>query len=60
MTPATGEQVSGVLTILTDITEVMFSCVGSVVEMVMAQPLLLIPIGIVMSYSIVKLFKYIF
>lgn len=60
MPQATTEQVGSVLTLLTDISEVMFSSIGTVVEIVMSQPLLLIPIGIVMSYSIVKLFKYIF
>ena len=60
MTAATGEQITGVLTILTDIAKALFEAVGSVVEMVMANPLLLIPIGVVMAYSIVKLFKYIF
>lgn len=59
-TAATSEQIQGVLTILVDVAKAMFDAVGHVVAMVMANPLLLIPIGVVMAYSIVKLFKYIF
>lgn len=60
LTAATSESVSGVLTILTDIAKSILSCVGSVVEVVMANPLLLIPIGCVMLYTIIAVFKRLF
>ena len=60
LTAATSAQITGVLDILVSIARSLFTAVGDVVTMVMAYPLLLIPIGVVMAYSIVKLFKYIF
>ena len=60
MTAATGEQITGVLTILTNIAESILQCVSSVVEVVMANPLLLIPVGCVMLYTIIRVFKTLF
>lgn len=60
MTAATGEQISAVLTTLTDIAKAILGCVGSVVEVVMANPLLLIPVGCVMLYTIIRVFKTLF
>jgi len=60
MTAATSEQVTGVLTILTDIAKAILGCIGDVVEVVMANPLLLIPVGCVMLYTIIKVFKTLF
>lgn len=60
MTAATSEQVTGVLTILTDIAKAILGCIGNVVEVVMANPLLLIPVGCVMLYTIIKVFKTLF
>ena len=60
MTAATGEQITSVLTVLTDIAKAILGCVGDVVELVMAQPLLLIPIGVVMLYTIIRVFKALF
>lgn len=60
LTAATSTQINGVLDILVGIARALFTAVGDVVTMVMAYPLLLIPVGVVMAYSIVKLFKYIF
>lgn len=60
MTAATGEQITGVLTILTDIAKAILTCVSSVVELVMANPLLLIPVGVVMLYTIIRVFKALF
>lgn len=60
MTAATGEQITSVLTILTDIAKAILGCVGDVVEVVMANPLLLIPIGVVMLYTIIRVFKALF
>ncbi len=60
MTAATGEQITSVLTTLTDIAKAILGCVGSVVEVVMANPLLLIPVGCVMLYTIIRVFKTLF
>lgn len=60
MIAATGEQITGVLTILTDIAKAILTCVSSVVELVMANPLLLIPVGVVMLYTIIRVFKALF
>lgn len=60
MTAATGEQVTGVLTILTDIAKAILGCVGEVVDVVMANPLLLIPIGCIMLYTIIAVFRRLF
>lgn len=60
MTAATGEQITGVLTTLTNIAKAILGCVGSVVEVVMANPLLLIPVGCVMLYTIIRVFKTLF
>lgn len=60
MTAATGEQITGVLTILTNIAKAILQCVSSVVEVVMANPLLLIPVGCVMLYTIIRVFKTLF
>lgn len=59
-TPATGEEITSVLTILTDIAKAVLNCVGTVVEVVMSNPLLLIPIGVVMLYTIIRVFKALF
>ena len=60
MTAAPGEQITSVLTTLTDIAKAILGCVGSVVEVVMANPLLLIPVGCVMLYTIIRVFKTLF
>lgn len=60
MTAAIGEQITSVLTTLTDIAKAILGCVGSVVEVVMANPLLLIPVGCVMLYTIIRVFKTLF
>lgn len=60
MTAATGEQITSVLNILIDIAKAILGCVGSVVELVMANPLLLIPVGCVMLYTIIRVFKTLF
>lgn len=57
---ASSADVTGVLTILTDIAKAILNCVGTVVEVVMANPLLLIPVGCVMLYTIIAVFKRLF
>lgn len=60
MTPATSEQVSAVLAILKTVVDFMISCISSIVQVVMANPLLLIPIGVVMCYSVISIFRRLF
>ncbi len=57
---ATSEQVTGVLTILTDIAKAVLGCIADVVTVVMENPLLLIPIGITMLYTIINVFRRLF
>ena len=60
MTPATGAEVTGVLTVLQTVFTFLISCIGDVVDVVMANPLLLIPIGVVLTYTIIRLFRSLF
>lgn len=57
---ATSAEVTGVLTILTDIAKAILAMVTDVVTVVMANPLLLIPIGVVMLYTIIRVFRALF
>lgn len=60
MTPATEAEVTGVLAILQAIAEGILAMVGSLVELVMSQPLLLIPIGVILLYTVISVFRKIF
>lgn len=60
MTAATSEQILAVLGILKDIAEFILEMVGSVVEVIMANPLLLIPIGVVMLKTVISIFRRLF
>lgn len=60
MTAATSEQITAVLTLLQEIAEAILSMVGSVVEVVMANPLLLIPIGVVLLRTVISIFRALF
>ena len=60
MTPATEVEVTGVLAILQAIAEGILAMVGSLVELVMSQPLLLIPIGVILLYTVISVFRKIF
>lgn len=57
---ASAEDITGVLKILTDIAKAVLGCVSDVVDVVMANPLLLIPIGVIMLYTIISVFKRLF
>lgn len=57
---ATAEDVKAVLDLLKGISSFMLSCVGDVVDLVMAQPLLLIPIGVVMLRTVISIFRSLF
>lgn len=60
MTPATEAEVTSVLAILQTIAEGILAMVGSLVELVMSQPLLLIPIGVILLYTVISVFRKIF
>ncbi len=57
---ATSADITGVLTILKTVAEFILTMVGNVVEVVMAQPLLLIPIGVVMLRTVISVFRSLF
>lgn len=59
-TAATTETISGVLEILKTIATFILGMVGQVVDVVMAQPLLLIPIGVVMLRTVISVFRSLF
>lgn len=59
-TAATSEQVLAVLGILQDIASAILEMVGSVVDVVMANPLLLIPIGVVLLRTVISVFRALF
>ena len=59
-TPATSEQITAVLDVLKAIAEYILGMVGSVVSLVMAQPLLLIPVGVVTLRTVISVFRSLF
>ena len=59
-TAATSAQVKTVLEVLATIAKFILSLVGEVVNVVMANPLLLIPIGVVMLRTVISVFRSLF
>jgi len=59
-TPATSEQITAVLDILKGIAEYILGMVGSLVNVIEAEPLLLIPIGVVMLRTVISIFRNLF
>lgn len=59
-TVATSEQITAVLDLLKGIAEYILGMVGSVVDVVMSEPLLLIPIGIVTLRTVISIFRNLF
>lgn len=57
---ATAEQINGVLDVLGSVFTFLVSKIGDLVSIIMAQPLLLIPIGITIGYVILRFFRSIF
>lgn len=57
---ATVEQLTGVLELLGSVVTFFFGKIGSVVTIVMENPLLLIPVGVVMAYTVISIFKRLF
>lgn len=59
-TAATAADVTGVLNILKTVVDFLIGCISSIVDVVMANPLLLIPIGVVLTYSVISVFRRLF
>ena len=59
-TAATSESITAVLEILKTIASFILNMVASVVDLVMSQPLLLIPIGVVMLRTVISVFRSLF
>lgn len=59
-TAATAATISGVLELLGTISTWILGQVNSIVGVVMANPLLLIPIGVVMLRTIISVFRSLF
>ena len=59
-TAATSAQVKTVLEVLATIAKFILGLVGEVVNVVMANPLLLIPIGVVMLRTVISVFRSLF
>lgn len=57
---ATVEAIEAVLNVLKTIALFILNLVGNVVQVVMAQPLLLIPIGVVMLRTVISVFRSLF
>ena len=60
LTAATGEQVTAVLDVLKVVVEFLFGCITSMVTIIMENPLLFIPIGVIHCYTVISVFKRIF
>lgn len=52
--------ITSVLTQLTEVFTWLIGKIGDLVGVIMVQPLLLIPIGITLSYVVVRFFKMLF
>ena len=57
---ATSAQVTGVLEVLGAVFTYLVGQISAIVELIMGQPLLLIPIGITIGYVIFRFFRMIF
>ena len=60
VTAATGANVTSVLEVLGSVVSYLFGQLTTLVEIIMANPLLLIPIGITMTYVVIRVFRTIF
>lgn len=57
---ASATDVTSVLTVLGAVVTFFIGQISALVTLVMSEPLLLIPIGITITFLVVKFFKYIF
>ncbi len=60
LTAATSEQITAVLDVLKTIAEYFLNMVSTIVGVVMENPLLLIPIGVVMLRTAISVFRSLF
>ena len=60
MEAATSTEVTAVLDVLKTVVTFLFNSITSLVDVVMANPLLLIPIGVILCYTVISVFKRIF
>ena len=60
LTAATAADIQSVLGILGEVFTFLIGKIGDVVTVVMENPLLLIPIGVVLAYTIIKMFRSLF
>ena len=59
-TPTMSEQITSLLTTLGSVVTWLFSQLSAVVNIIMENPLLLIPIGITLTYVVFRVFRTIF
>lgn len=59
-TPATASQITAVLEVLGAVFTYLVGKISDIVDLIMGQPLLLIPIGITIGYVIFRFFRMIF
>lgn len=60
MEAATSTEVTAVLDVLKTVVTFLFNSITALVDVVMANPLLLIPIGVILCYTVISVFKRIF
>ena len=60
MEAATSTEVTAVLDVLKTVVTFLFESITALVDVVMANPLLLIPIGVILCYTVISVFKRIF
>ena len=58
--PTMAEKITEVLELLKTIATFILGMVGEVVDLVMSQPLLLIPVGVVMLRTVISVFRSLF
>lgn len=59
-TAATTTDITGVLDVLKVVFDFIIESLSTIVDVIMANPLLLIPIGVVLTYTIIRVFKALF
>ena len=59
-TAATTADITAVMEVLKSIATFILGMVGGVVDLVMSQPLLLIPVGVVMLRTVISVFRALF
>ena len=59
-TTATTADITGVLDVLKVVFDFIIESLSTIVDVIMANPLLLIPIGVVLTYTIIRVFKALF